>query len=237
MISGTLAAQLLKTSRTRGVVMLLLAVAASAAIATAAPGLLAGRKDATHTTIEAAITLGTAIAYLLGVSISAGDRQHGMTRTLLLIQPRRVRYLGSCLAAAAIAGCLAGVLTAATAVLARQLTASAPSAVDSALTITGGAAAGAGYAVLGLALGVLIPNQIGAASTGLLYTLVAEPLISQQSYEVYLKLPGGAREALVRHTSASHHIPAQPVGLITLGVWAALFTVAAVLVYVRRDTP
>jgi len=102
MISGTLAAQLLKTSRTRGVVMLLLAVAASAAIATAAPGLLAGRKDATHTTIEAAITLGTAIAYLLGVSISAGDRQHGMTRTLLLIQPRRVRYLGSCLAAAAI---------------------------------------------------------------------------------------------------------------------------------------
>jgi len=102
--------------------------------------------------------------------------------------------------------------------VARQLTASAPSAVDRALTITGGAAAGAGYAVLGLALGVLIPNQIGAASTGLLYTLVAEPLISKQSYEVYLKLPGGAREALVRHTSASHHIPAQPVGLIT---WAS----------------
>lgn len=230
-------AQLIKTVRTRGVVLLLAVVAASTALATLAPALVVGRKGTSHTTIEAAITLGVAVAYLLGVGMSAGDLQHGMTRTLLLIEPRRNYYLSACLVSTAIVGAALGSLAAGTVIASRPLVGVGTPLQEGFLTVLGGAAAGAGYAVMGLAVGVLVANQIGAASIGLLYTLVAEPLISQQSYGIYLKLPGGAREALVRHASVTQHIPTQPVGLLTLCIWAAVLFVVAAVVYQRRDIP
>jgi hypothetical protein len=52
-----------------------------------------------------------------------------------------------------------------------------------------------------------------------LWSHALEPFISTLSYNLYIYLPGGERESLVRHVSAHHHIPPTRVnGLILAGI-------------------
>jgi hypothetical protein len=99
----------------------------------------------------------------------------------------------------------------------------------------GTAVAAALGGLLGAALGVLLRNTALAAGVIVLWSYALEPFVSTLSYNVYIYLPGGARESLVQHVSAHHSIPPPLVGgLILLAIGAAGALVAA-LTFSRQD--
>ena len=89
--------------------------------------------------------------------------------------------------------------------------------------------------LLGAAAGVILRNPALAACVIVLWSYALEPFISTFSYRVYIYLPGGARESLVRHVSAHHYIPPPVAGGLILAGWASAAALAAVLTFTRRD--
>jgi len=197
---------------------------------------LFGHHQDPHTVLEGAATIAAVTAMLLGALQTAGDLNNGMSRALLLVEPRRLRVLGTQLLISLSLG--AGVGTAAAlladtsqAVLGR-LDLPAASIVTVGLGTT---AAAALCGLLGAAAGVLLRNAALAACVIVLWSYAAEPFISTLSYSLYTYLPGGARESLVRHVSAHHHLPPPLAGGLILAGYAIAAALAAALTFTRRD--
>jgi hypothetical protein len=91
--------------------------------------------------------------------------------------------------------------------------------------------------LLGAAVGLLLRNPALAACVIVLWSYAVEPFISTLSYRVYRYLPGGAREALVRHVSAHHHVPPPQLGGLILAGVASAAALAAALRFTREDIP
>src|SRR5262249_43883750 len=72
-----------------------LAMAAFVALTGLAPAVLFGHHQDSHTVLGGAATIAAVTAMLLGALQTAGDQQNGMTRALLLVEPRRMRVLGA----------------------------------------------------------------------------------------------------------------------------------------------
>ena len=92
------------------------------------------------------------------------------------------------------------------------------------------------YAVIGVGLGALVRNQVGAIVGALVYLFVVEPVVRQipATADVYRWLPGGALEALTATFQGPELLEPWQGGLLLLGyglVAAALGTFLAV----RRD--
>src|SRR5262249_11873887 len=151
---------------------------------------------------------------------TAGDLQNGMSRALLLVEPRRLRLLGAQL----VVGLGLGAAVGAAAALLADGTQAALGRLDLAGTTIisiglGTAVAAALSGLLGAAVGVVLRNAPLAASVVVLWSYALEPFISTLSYNVYVYLPGGARESLVQHVSAHHNIPPPLIGgLILAGI-------------------
>ena len=92
------------------------------------------------------------------------------------------------------------------------------------------------YAVIGVGIGALVRNQVGAIVGGLVYLFVVEPVIRQipATAGAYKWMPGGALEALTATFQGPELLEVWQGGLLLLGyglVAAFLGTVLAV----RRD--
>lgn len=92
------------------------------------------------------------------------------------------------------------------------------------------------YAVIGVGIGALVRNQVGAIVGGLVYLFVVEPVIRQipATAGAYKWMPGGALEALTATFQGPELLEPWQGGLLLLGyglVAALLGTVLAV----RRD--
>ena len=213
-----------------------LAMAAYVALISLAPAVLLGKHQDPHTVLEGAATIAAVTAMLLGALQTAGDLQNGMTRALLLAEPRRLRVLGAqllvSLGQGAAVGVTAALLAGATqAVLGRHgLPAATIISVGAGTTV-----AAALCGLLGAAAGVILRNPALAACVIVLWSYAAEPFISTLSHNVYIYLPGGARESLVHHHSAHHYIPPPLAGGLILAGWAAAAALAAALTFTRRD--
>src|SRR5215469_3867183 len=72
-----------------------LALAAYVILTGLAPAVLFGQHRDTHTLLEGTATVAVVTAMLLGALQTAGDLQNGMSRALLLVEPRRLRLLGA----------------------------------------------------------------------------------------------------------------------------------------------
>ncbi len=181
------------------------------------------------------------ITVVLGVIGMTQEYRHRTATPTFLASPHRGRVVVAKLVAYAVAG-----LVVAVAVLAVTVAVA---------TVYGGARGGAPdwsgdtlgvllrsglalvvYAVIGVGLGALVRNQVGAVVGALVYLFVVEPIVRSipATADTYRYLPGGALEAMTATFEGPDLLTAWQGGLLLLGyglVAAVLGTVLAV----RRD--
>lgn len=112
---------------------------------------------------------------------------------------------------------------------------------DSAMwtTIGGGIAWNAAFAAVGVGLGALIRNLVGAIAVALAWIVLVENILGQLIGTSLARwLPFNAGQALggaVKAPVPSTHLLSRPGGGAVLAAYAVLFAVAAVVTSVRRD--
>jgi ABC-2 type transport system permease protein len=213
------AAELLKLRTTHTGGLFLLAVVALVAISVSAPSVLVGGKHDPHTVVEGAASLALTLTLLLGITMSAGDEQQGGVVNSLLVAPRRARLVVAKVVAAMAVGVLFAAITALLSIgieLIFPASAARISAKESLLTAGGIMVAGP---LLAIGVGTILRSQALAVGASLVWLYVGELFVSQLSYPAYTWLPGGDREALLRHVSATHVIPPMWAGGLVLAVY------------------
>jgi hypothetical protein len=234
-VNALLASETLKLRTTRAPVLLRAGFIAIVFLALSGPSALVGSRHTGHPLVEGIGTLAIVFALLLGINISAGDQQHGTLRASLLIQPRRTPLFAAKLITASGAGLTIGALAALLATTLAPIATTPLSYKEALLTSLGLAGASILFALIGNAAGTLAGNQTVAVAAVLIWLFIIEQLIAQTSYSAYSFLPGGSREALLRHHSNAHHIPPMWLGGLTLAGYTLVFSVAAWRVFNRRE--
>jgi len=231
-------AELLKLRTTRTGGLFLLGVVVVVALSVTAPSALVGRKADPHTVVEGAAALTLTLTLLLGIAMSAGDEQQGGLVNTLLVAPGRVRLVVAKGAAAATIGAVFALIAA---LLSLGLEFVFPSGAtrlatqEAILVGVGIVLAGPLFAVLGVGVGTILRSQPLAVGVSPVWLYAAEQFISQLSYPAYTWLPGGAREALLRHVSVTHHIPSMWVGALLLAIYSLGACAIGAVALQRRD--
>lgn len=183
--------------------------------------------------------MGSVLAIVLGVLISAGEFRHGTITDTYLTTPRRGRVLSAKLAAGLFTGALAGLASAAA-----TLAVSLPwlAAADKALplgagyvwlTLLGGLLWCTLYAVIGVAVGTLTRNPILGIVGALAWLYVIEGIVISAVEDVGRWLPSGAASAVGK--AVRDGLLPQWGGVLMLGAYAAVIACVAGLTTLRRD--
>lgn len=182
-------------------------------------------------------------ALVLGILVVATEFRHGTITPSLLAVPDRVRIVLAKLVAALGAGALLGL---AGALLAAGLLSGLLSArdvetgVDSGEMlelVLGNTAASALYAALGVGLGALLRNQVGAIIGALGWLFLVEPLLGIiPGFEdvVVRWFPGGVGNATAGTAMNDDALGQVPAALV-LAAYAALFLLAGLALFRQRD--
>jgi ABC-2 type transport system permease protein len=183
----------------------------------------------------------TILFIVLGIIGTTQEYRHRTATPTFLASPHRGRVVIAKLVAYALAAVPMALLVIAVDVLVVSLYAgakgTAPSLSGDNLRVLGGAwAALVVYTVIGVGVGALLRNQVGAIVGALVYVFVVEGIISSipATQGAYKWLPGGALEAMTATFNQTDLLSAWQGGLLLLGyglVAAVLGTVLAV----RRD--
>jgi ABC-2 type transport system permease protein len=183
-------------------------------------------------------------ALVLGILIVATEFRHGTITPSLLAVPDRVRLVLAKLLAALGAGALLGLLAAAlcAAIIIPVLSARDVDVVEIGTTealelIAGNLVASALFAAIGVGLGALIRNQVGAIIGALGWMFLVEPLLTiiPGVEEVRAKwFPSGAASATAGTASSDDALGQLPAGLV-LTAYAAAFVAAGIFAIRRRD--
>jgi ABC-2 type transport system permease protein len=182
---------------------------------------------------------------VLGILAVSTEYRHGTITPSLLVVPDRTRLVLAKLAAHLVAGLGIGLLAYGLCALFVLPILNARD-VDSALEgselvkiIIGGSIASALFAALGVGLGALVRNQVGAIVGSLAYVFVIEPLVGiiPGVDDIVAKWGlGGLSDGLAAGTTDSDTdlFSQVPAGLIFAG-YVAIFLVAGIYVMRRRD--
>jgi ABC-2 type transport system permease protein len=182
-------------------------------------------------------------ALVLGILSVATEFRHGTITPSLLAVPDRARLIVAKLVAALVAGALLGLAAQALcSVIVLPLLSSRD--IDSELAggdvvelIAGNTAACALYAAIGVGLGALIRNQVGAIIGALGWIFLIEPLLTLiPGFEDVIArwFPTGAANALAGTATNADALDQVPAGLL-LVVYALLFVAAGLVVLRGRD--
>jgi ABC-2 type transport system permease protein len=183
-----------------------------------------------------------ALAALLGILAITTEFRHGTITPSLLVTPVRGRLLTAKLEASVIAGLILGLLTtvliAAIVGLFGSLRDLETEATGSLVVkeIIGGTLATGLFAALGLGLGAIVRNQVGAIIGLLVYMLLIEPLstaiptVGDQIGKYGL----GGTSGTLSATSTGNVLEQVPGGLL-LVAYTAIFCIAGFMVMRRRD--
>lgn len=175
------------------------------------------------------------VALLIGVLSVTGEYRHGTVTDTFLTEPRRWRVVAAKCVVAAAMGVLLALVTAVTIlVLATTLMPEPHAPIEPATVagITAGAAVVyALYAILGVALGAIITNQLAAVLVGILWMLVIENLIGGLLPRVAPWLPGGAAQAVLGTPGSA----APWMGVLILLAYAVALVAVAATTTLRRD--
>lgn len=218
--------------------------ATSAAIGFAEPGPLGLDTDAGQRTIFAQATASLVVVGILGIVAVTSEFVHQTATPTFLSMPRRGKVVGAKLITYAAAG-----LAYATACTAVDLAVALPwlasedvhvvlSGTDLARTLAGVVLEVALYAVLGVAIGCLMRNQIASIVGFVVYIFVVGPILTDvpATSEFAQYLPYQAGNALGRLTSsADAAMLGQAAGGLVLLTWALVFAALGTRVAVRRD--
>jgi ABC-2 type transport system permease protein len=182
-------------------------------------------------------------ALVLGILIVATEFRHGTITPSLLAVPDRVRLVFAKLLASLGAGALLGVVASALcAVLVFPLLSARDidtggSTSDVLELIAGNTVAAALFAALGVGLGGLVRNQVGAIIGALGWIFLVEPLLGiiPGFEDVITKwFPSGAANATAGTATSDDALGQVPAGLL-LAAYAAAFLAAGIVMMRRRD--
>jgi ABC-2 type transport system permease protein len=180
---------------------------------------------------------------VLGILVVATEFRHGTITPSLLAVPDRPRLVLAKVIAALAAGFLLCLVASALAAAIGQGLLSARDidtgigAGRTARLIAGGAVAGALFAAIGVGLGALVRNQVGAIIGALGWIFLVEPLlgiIPGASDAIGRWFPSGAAAAVAGTATIDDPLGQVPAGLL-LAAYAAAFALAGALLMRRRD--
>ena len=187
-----------------------------------------------------------AFALVLGLLAVTTEFRHGTITPTLIVAPDKTRLVMAKLVANVSAGMVLALLAVGLCAVIVLLGLSARD-VDTGITgeevgkiVIGQTIGGGLWAALGVGLGALVRNQVGAIVGALIFTFVGEPLLGI--------LPGGVGDAIQKYgpsgaSNALGNLQTEntgdvldqlPGGLLLLG-YAAAFVIAGVLVLRNRD--
>lgn len=182
------------------------------------------------------------LTFLLGVLLVTGEYRHKTVTAAFLVTPRRGRVVMAKLAAIGITG--AGVAIASTMVglavalpwLVVRGIEIEPVNATLAIGLGGHIAHLALYGLLGVGVGALVRNQLGAALAGLLWLFAVEPLfIGGAAPGVVRWMPSGAAMAVARGELHGATTLPQWSGVLLLLAYAAVLAAFAIRLNARND--
>ena len=238
-----LRAELLKIRSTRTTVGLVLGMVGLGVLFSLLAGLLTKRADLVTTEDQRGLlgvgSLAGIFSALAGILLVTSEYRYGTIRPTFLFTPNRTRVLGAKLTAGVLAGLIFGVVGEALsygigyACLAGRGIDYRLDAGQMTLLVLGTVAASALWGGIGVALGGLVRNQVGAIIGLLAWGFLAENLLFGLVPSVGRFGPVHAQDALAGLTT-DHLLHPTP-GALVLIAWAALLSVAGVRLAVRRD--
>lgn len=188
-------------------------------------------------------SVGALFASLLGAMSITSEIRHGTIRPTFLATPRRQRVITAKLAAGALTGIAVGALAEAlsAAVAAAGLAARGIhiqlSGGDYVQLLAGGAAAGGLFAALGVGIGALVRQQVGAVVGLCVWLLLIETALIGNVPSAGRYAPAAAAGALAGaiQTQSASELVAPALGLLLLVVYAVAVAGAGTLLTTRRD--
>jgi ABC-2 type transport system permease protein len=182
---------------------------------------------------------GAILVLVTGILVSAGEHRHGTAADTFLTTPQRHRVVGAKLALGAAVGLVAGVVTSATSVgvaIALYGTRGATFPFGDAevwRTLAGALAYTTLFAVLGVALGALVRNQVLAVTAALAWLAVVEHVVVNLVPDVGRWLPAAAGQAIV--STPLEDLLSPIAGAAVLTTYSLTAALAGLGVTARRD--
>jgi ABC-2 type transport system permease protein len=235
-------AEVLKIRSTRTTTWLILGMIALVLLFTLLPGLfthsggLASRQDQRQ--MLSASSFAGVFAALAGVLLVTSEYRYGTIRPTFLFNPVRSHVLGAKAVVGAVAGLAFGILGEAIswAIVYAVLDGRGITIVltrSNVLLLTFGGLAGAARGTIGVGVGAIIHNQVGAIVTLLAWGLVVENLLFGLVPSVGRFLPSRAADGLMGLGTA--HLLSPGASAITLIAWASALAVVGTALSVRQD--
>jgi ABC-2 type transport system permease protein len=178
------------------------------------------------------------IVLVIGILCITNEFRHGTITPTLLVSPDRVQLVLAKVVASLLIGLVLGLL--ACGIIAAVVAIAGGDTDDAPAVIVGGALLAGLYAVLGVGLGAIIRNQVGAIIGALVYILLVEGLVGlipgiDEALPVYGL--GGTSQSL-RATdvgdTGTDFLAQVPGGLLLAG-YVTVFVVAGIMVMRKRD--
>lgn len=186
---------------------------------------------------------GALFAALLGAMSITGEIRHGTIRPTFLATPKRERVIAAKLLATALTGIGVGLLAEALAAgiaaagLAIRGISIQLSAGDYLQLLAGGAAAAAFFAAIGVGVGALVRQQVGAVAGLVIWLILIETTLIGNVPSAGKFAPGAAAGALAGaiQTQSASKLVAPAVGVLLLVLYAAIAATAGTVLTNRRD--
>jgi ABC-type transport system involved in multi-copper enzyme maturation permease subunit len=236
-------AELLKVRTTRTAFGLLLGMSALVILVSALTGLLSHASTFSSAENQRQLlglgNLAGIFSGLAGILLVTSEYRFGTIRPTFLFTPRRPRVLAAKLAAGALAGLLFGTLgeglafVIGYAILSGRGIALSLGGGDIAQLLLGTLASAAAWGAMGVGLGTIIRNQVGAVITLLAWGLFIDSLVFNLVPSVGRFSPGRAADALIGVTDKNLLAPVA--GAMVLIAWLAALALIALPLINRRD--